>query len=338
MSVGWPQVCAFRVARQHLRPDDPCPDARVLARVLFGLHAQLARTARLSAALRGAGSVDALTKTWWVRGTLHLVDPDDLPLFVAVMGQLRPRHHTPSWCRYHGIERAQVDAALAAIPEALAGGPLTREELAGRVAALTGDDGVRHALQDGWGATLKLSAFRGDLVFAGHEAKPVRFARPPLGPLPEPEAATAALVRRCLRVYGPLTREELARWFGTPSAAQAGRWIAALGDEVAAVDVAGTARWLLAEDVDVLAAARPEGVVRLLPAFDPYVVAGPRDVPEVVPDRDAVFRRQGWISPVVIEDGRLAGTWSDDGDVRWFAGARAGAVPERDRALVAAAP
>ena len=68
------------------------------------------------------------------------------------------------------------------------------------------------------------------------------------------------------------------------SPAEAGRWLAALGDDVAEVEVEGWRGWMLAEDVEEAAAAAPEGVVRLLPGFDHYVVAAPRDV-------DAVLRR-----------------------------------------------
>ena len=39
---------------------------------------------------------------------------------------------------------------------------------------------------------------------------------------------------------------------------------------------------MLAADVEEAAAARPEGVVRLLPAFDHYVVAAPRDADAVL--------------------------------------------------------
>lgn len=312
MRASWAQVLAFRQARQHLPPGDPCPDQRVLAHELFGLHAQLARSARSAAAARGAASVDGLLKTWWVRGTLHLVDPEDLAVFVAAMSTLRPRHHTPSWSRYHGISRPQVDAALAAIPQALDGTTLTREALADAVVALTGDPGVAHALQDGWGATLKLAAFRGDLVFAAIDGAPVRFTRPALPPLPDAAEACAEVARRALRAYGPWTREELAKWFGHPSAAQCGRWIAALGDEVAEVEVDGTARWLLAEDVTRLeSAVVPAGLEVRLPAFDPFVVAGPRSGPAFAIDPALVFRKGGWLSAVVVRDGRIADVWDD---------------------------
>ncbi len=81
-----------------------------------------------------------------------------------------------------------------------------------------------------------------------------------------------------------------ARWLGTPSAAHAGRLLARL---------------------DELRAAEPEGVVRLLPAFDTYVVAAPRDAPAVLDPalRDRVYRPQGWLSPVLLVDGRMEGVW-----------------------------
>ena len=52
--------------------------------------------------------------------------------------------------------------------------------------------------------------------------------------------------------------------------------------------------------------------MRLLPGFDQYVVGAPRGAPAILPDahRAAVYRPQGWLSPVVLDDGRMAGTWA----------------------------
>jgi uncharacterized protein YcaQ len=109
----------------------------------------------------------------------------------------------------------------------------------------------------------------------------------------------------------PLTREELARWFGMTSPALAGRCLKALGEEAVEVTVEGAAVWALAADVDAIASAEPRGSVRLLPAFDPHVVAAPREREEVLPAarRREVYRPQGWLSPVVVVDGRIKGTW-----------------------------
>jgi hypothetical protein len=146
----------------------------------------------------------------------------------------------------------------------------------------------------------------------------VRFARPDQwlsGWEPaQTEAAVREVVRRYLSAYGPVTREEFARWFGTTSPAQAGRLIEGLGQEVAAVEVEGVAAWMLAEHVQEAEEAEPAGVVRLLPAFDHYVVAAPRDREAVVPEalKGRVYRQQGWLSPVLLIDGRMEGVWQHE--------------------------
>jgi hypothetical protein len=124
------------------------------------------------------------------------------------------------------------------------------------------------------------------------------------------DEATLEVARRFLTRYGPATREDLARWFGMTSAAEAGRWLKRLGDE--AVESGG--EYLLAADAEAAAAAEPDGAVRLLPAFDQYVVAAPRGDDEVVPaeQRARVYRPQGWLSPVLLVDGRMAGVWSHE--------------------------
>jgi hypothetical protein len=68
---------------------------------------------------------------------------------------------------------------------------------------------------------------------------------------------------------------------------------------------------MLRGDVDDLAATEPAGVVALLPAFDQYVVAAPREDSPVLPAalKGRVYRSQGWLSPVLLVDGRIEGVW-----------------------------
>jgi hypothetical protein len=142
----------------------------------------------------------------------------------------------------------------------------------------------------------------------------VRFARPAdwLGGFaPEGgEEAARAVVRTYLAAYGPAPREQFQRWFGMTSPAEAGRWLAALGDEVTELEEG----WMLAADAEEAAAAAPAGAVRLLPGFDHYVVAAPRGADAVLAaaHRAAVYRPQGWLSPVVLLDGRILGVWSHE--------------------------
>jgi hypothetical protein len=84
--------------------------------------------------------------------------------------------------------------------------------------------------------------------------------------------------------------------------------------------------------IPLVAASRPDPV-RLLPAFDQYVL-GPGTASTAILDtvrRPLVSRAAGWISPVVISGGRIAGVW-DTGSgtlsISWFT--EAGPVPRKE--------
>jgi hypothetical protein len=57
--------------------------------------------------------------------------------------------------------------------------------------------------------------------------------------------------------------------------------------------------------------AQSRDTARLLPAFDPWVVGAARYASALLePKRkERVYRPQGWISPVVLVNGRTVGIW-----------------------------
>ena len=129
-SLTWPQVLAHRTERQHLARRAGAEALLDVVRDIDGAHAQLASSAELTlwARLDGLapGAVDhalwearTLVKTWAMRGTLHLLPADELGLWVAAQGAVKPRHHQGAWLRYHGLTREQAEAMLAAIARAL---------------------------------------------------------------------------------------------------------------------------------------------------------------------------------------------------------------------------
>ena len=350
-SLSWDSVLAWRLERQHLAARAPRDAALAVVSDIAGLHAQVASCAELTlwARVDGLERGDvaellwerrALVKTWAMRGTLHLLAAAELPRYVGALARLRPRHHVPAWLRAHGLEREQAEAMLAAIADSLRGADLTREELAAKVAQRVGAPDLAERLKGGFGDLLKPAAFTGDLCFAPSDGQRVRFTRPAdwLGGWEQVDGEQAGneVVRTYLRAYGPAPREQFQRWFGMTSPAEAGRWIAALGDEVAEVDVEGDRGWMLAADVEAAAAAEPAGVVRLLPGFDHYVVAAPRAADAVLKGahRERVYRPQGWLSPALLADGRILGVWSHEtgGDALRVAVEPFGRVPKHVRA------
>jgi hypothetical protein len=298
---------------------------------ICGLHAQVMSSAELTLAARVEGlSPDAvrralwqersLVKTWAMRGTLHLLPAAELPLWQAALSTRRT-WETGAWQRAFasGQELERLNQAVA---QALDGRLLTREELATAVGELTGSPELGERLRESWGALLKPAAALGLLCFAPSQGQQVRFTRPDtwLGGWADhdPEQALAEVTRRFLAASGPVTREDFTRWWGIPSPARGQRLLERLGEEVARVEVEGTAAYTLAADLPSLAAAGdpagPPGPVRLLPAFDQYVVTATRQAEHLMPGpfRDRVYRPQGWLSPVLLVGGRMDGTWSQE--------------------------
>jgi hypothetical protein len=289
---------------------------------ICGLHAQVMSGAELAAAVRleglARGTVATalweerrLVKTWAMRGTLHLLLAEELPLYVAALSNRRFDLDRP-WLKYHGVTAAEVAALGDAVGKALDGWQLTREELGREVVRSLGDSKFEALLASGWGAVLKPVAFQGMLCFGPSEGNRVTFVRPDqwIGAfdLPDPMESLREMARRYLAAYGPARLEDFARWWGvTPKVV---RPVFEAGDGWAQVEVDGTKAWAVT-GAPTRQAKTDGPVVRLLPLFDPYTVAvrrGP-DRPLTGPEKDLVYRKAGWISPVLLVDGEIAGVW-----------------------------
>jgi hypothetical protein len=334
----WPQVLAWRMRRQLLDPVGQV-DAPDVVRRLCGVQAQVPAAAALAVAVRQAdpapGAVDRaladgrLMRTWAMRGTLHLLSPDEAGAYLALMAAGRS-WEKGSWVKTFGVAPDEMVELTGAVAEILDDRILTREELVAELGARLHRPDLEAELRSGWGAVLKPIAWQGVLCHGPASGNRVTFARPDrLLPgwtgLPEPDEAARAVVPAYLRAYGPATIERFDAWL-TRSTSKKGllrSWFAALGDRLVTVDVEGTNAHLLAEDVDELAGTAPTAAARLLPAFDQYVLGPGTAAAEILaPERRAeVSRAAGWISPVVVAAGRVTGVWDRDGreiDVRLF--------------------
>jgi hypothetical protein len=85
----------------------------------------------------------------------------------------------------------------------------------------------------------------------------------------------------------------------------------ALGDEATTVEIEGREVWILTAHAPDVQQAAPARSVRLLPAFDQYVLGAPRDNAAFLDlkRKGRVYRNQGWISPVLLVDGEMVGVW-----------------------------
>jgi Winged helix DNA-binding domain len=255
----------------------------------------------------------SLIKTWAMRGTLHLLPSSELHLWQVVPG-LDRRYLRPAWQRYFGITAEELERLTAAVAEALDGQVLTREELIDEASRRLGSEELGAKLRFSWGNMLKPAAFRCLLCFGPSLGQKARFAGPEswLGSLQlvDEKKAEQEVTRRFLATYGPATRDVYAQWLGI-ARRRAGSLITALADEVAAVEIEGTSAWALTSQLGDIAKAQQPRSLRLLPAFDQYVLVASRDAANFLPGpfRDRIYRPQGWLSPVLLVDGRMDGIW-----------------------------
>ena len=187
-----------------------------------------------------------------------------------------------------------------------------------QVARLTGVEGLDDKLRGGFGDLLKPAAFRGDLCFAPNDGRNVRFARPDqwLGswePIDRDEAMRA-VARRYLAVYGPgdardlraLVRHHLARPGREVARRARGRGGRRRGRGRARGD-AGRGR---GGGGGRRAGGRRAAAAGVRPLRRRRAARRRRRAG--AGDARRVYRPQGWLSPVLLVDGRMAGVWSHE--------------------------
>lgn len=319
--LSWAEIHAFRLQRQHLAKRARPTGLVKVAGDIGGAQAQLMSAAELQLGVRSKGSVEdvrkalwkdrALAKTWLMRGTLHLVPSNDLPLYTAAM---RSRWVWPNntWLKWVQLTEPELVGLIKDIGDTL-DQPMTREELIAKVGRRSSEH-IRTVLKSGWSTLLKPVARAGRLCFGPNRGQSVTFVRPDVWLDSwrdlDPDAALVEVARRYLRAYGPATKDDFGRWFGSWTGVGKAAW-AGLADELVSVSIEGQRADVLAADLKQLKGLARESSVRLLPTFDPYLMGhNSRDHLFEPAYRARVSRTAGWISAVVLVDGRVTGTWT----------------------------
>ena len=363
-STTWPQVLALRLARQHVLEREPATRLTDVVAEMIGLHAPVMSSAELQAAaridgLRRSDVRDALweqrslVKTWAFRQTLHLLTVDDLAEFVVASRSLE-RWHTPAWLRYFKLTEGEVDQLIEAVGAALTDRPMTRAEVAEAVTERVRKPSLREAMLTGWGTFLAPAAQRGQLIFGPSDGRNVAFVNPSawLGRRIAPgrgeraaDQALGRLIGRYLAAFPGSSKEMIARWWGGGRMTGVNRALEVVDQQIVEVDVEGVRGLVREADIEALAAVSHAHEARLLPGFDPFTNELPRRIEGVLDaaNHDRVHRTAGWVTPIVMIDGRVTGTWelangkAGAGVVavrpfgRWRGGGRKELKPEVDR-------
>src|SRR4051812_30281332 len=279
------------------------------AELAIRLRRQRSRAGEVARALADG----RIIKTFAFRGATHLMTPEDGGAYLALRAASR-MWELPSWQTYYGLTPADWTPLRETVREALAGGPLTRDELG---AAITARPKFRHltfAFADGAGTLLKPLAWQGEMSFGPPRDGRATFQRLDTNPrwagIPDLDEAGTRAVEHYFRAYGPATPEHLHYWLGAGLGAGRKRitgWTAGLGDRLATVDVDGQPAHVMRDDLDELVPA-PSPAVRLLPAYDQWVLGPGTADARVVPPAERTAISRG--ANIVIAGGVVSGTWS----------------------------
>jgi DNA glycosylase AlkZ-like len=343
VSLNWSGALAWRMRRQLLDPVGTESVAGVVRR-LGALPAQPDAAAELAVRARRertrSGEVaralaeGRIIKTFAFRGATHLMTPEDGGSYLALRAAGR-MWERPGWQRHFGLTPSDWPAFREAVREALADGPMTRDELG---AAVTARPKFRHlgfAFTDPTWTLLKPLAWQGDMSFGslrdGRGTLQRLDSNPRWAGVPDLDEAGMRAVEAYFRVYGPATPDNVHYWLGQGLGAGRRRiqsWIAGFGERLAAVDVDGETTYVLREDLEELASTPATTAVRLLPAYDQWILGpGTADAHVVPPARRTLVSRG---ASIVVVGGVVSGTWSirdDQVGVAWFAEA---SPPPRD--------
>src|SRR5580658_6951016 len=317
-------ISSFRLRRHHLWDETPT-DPVTICRDMCGVQAQVMSAAYLQLWTRNHAITRAqienelwktrtLIKTSLMRQTLHVIPTDEFPLYIAALrpSRLAQAMRVMERC---GITREESETLIPLIMETLASGPLSRPAIAAAIRPKASKQ-VRFWMENSW-SLVRLPVAEGLICYGRGVGNAIVFIRtddwlPKLKR--ERISATEAqctLLRKYLRAYGPATLTDFSHWAGIPMR-ELQRLPTLLEPELAEIPGGKKNRLLLREDVATLS-GRPSAnpSIRLLPIFDSYLLAHREKDHLLSPQHyKRVYRNQGWISPVVLIDGAIAGVWS----------------------------
>lgn len=274
--------------------------------------------------VRAALDSGAVVRSWPMRGTLHLVAPEDLRWMLDLTAErltkgIAARH------RELGIAWADVEQCReVALSRIAAGGPVSRTDLFKEFEAAgqptTGQRGI-HILgtlcRHGW-------LVQGPLM--GNQQLLVAFDEwiPESRRLDRAEAIAEFLLRY-LCSHGPATLRDFAWWTQIPLT-EVRVALEEVRDGLVELEFGGSSYWMSPETASLLDTGVPGArTLLLLPGFDEFLlgyqdrslVLPPEHANKIVPGGNGVFKK------TVVVAGEVVGTWAREGT-----GRTAAVVPE----------
>lgn len=300
----------IRLYRQHLTDK---ADKLKVVQDLNGLQAQFLVNAyhalkiRCSEIITADNFGEGLVKNWTIRGTVHIFDRDDLPLFKYG----KERYHNDSWKGYMCRESDSGEWALTPqrqkfwaefIVKKVAEGICEREALK----TLCTQNGMTELEMDAmfhpWGGMRELCE-HGFLNYKVQEKKAFVIS-PSFAPM-DREAAELEIVRRYCLHYAPATIKDMSYFFGW-SQTKAKEMLEKLPVERMVVD--GSDYFYMGEMQSDYPDVPP---CILLAGFDQLMLGYQKNESIFLPKEylRGIFNLGGIVMPAILLDGQVVGRW-----------------------------
>ena len=293
-------------------------DMRTVARDLCGIQAQFMANALHSLRIRCTdydenAAKSFLVKNWTIRGTVHIFDQDDLPLFLHCGNG--GDYRRDEWNGYTfwdqkdqwalTPERQKFFAAV--IRKSLEDGPRTRDELKDLCRRQGMTESEESGMFDSWGGGIRELCERGFLNYVVQEKKAYCLA-PPFSPVPR-EEAELEIARRYFTNIAPATIHD-AMYFFRVSAAQVKAWLSQL--PVISAPYEGKTYYYI-DNGKPYAHDMPRCL--FLAGFDQLLLGyEKKESLYLKPEhRRAIFNLAGIVMPSLLLDGQVAGKWKKKG-------------------------
>lgn len=250
----------------------------------------------------------ALVRSWPLRGTLHLVAPEDLRWLLDLTGERTAARYRKVY-RDRGLEDADFDRARDVLTGALEGGRRrTRQELFAELAAARIDPAGQRGIN-----ILGNLAMKQVLVVGPHEGRQPTYAlleewvAP--GDRPDRDDALGRLALRYFTAHGPATARDLAWWSGLPLT-EVRRGVDAARSSLATLAL-GSEEYLLSPAVLEASGPAGDGDALLLPGFDEYLLGYTDRSAAIRPEHDELVLpgKNGMFLATMVLDGQVTGTW-----------------------------
>lgn len=272
-----------------------------LSRDLCGLQAQFFNNVLYSILIRCNNSPESwdnnLIKTWTLRGTLHAIPMEDLPLYLSI-------YPDRSYFNRYNFNNEFMHQTTEKILTHIKNGHTSRTELKELFKNEPEYKDHLDMLFSGWGGILKCLAEKGDIVFnkvSDSKFKAIAIAEV----LPQRQEALLALLKRYFKSYGPATINDAAYFFGLT--------IKELNEVAEKIDGLSSAlfnnkKHYYFENKNTVSTME-EPI--FLTGFDPMIL-GYKDKSFVMneEDRRKIITLTGIIKPAILFKGKIIAVWS----------------------------